>query len=129
MGHDMKRQIHLCLAASQILGASYASAATLNQLASIQIVSNVPFDHQLQAARKLGVHRVRLAAYWGSVESPRGRYTWQSTDAHIKDAIKAGMVPIIVLFGANDAYPSVDGTRGAPPSDGEAMEAAVRADE
>lgn len=103
-----------------------ASADTLNQLTSVQIVGNVPFDHQLQAARKLGVRRVRLAAYWSAVERPRGRYIWRSTDARIGAVLKAGMVPIIVLYGPNDGYPSPDGGKAAPPAQGEALEGFAR---
>ncbi len=98
-----------------------ASAATLNQLTSVQFVSNVPFDHQLRTAKVLGVHRVRLAAIWNAVERPRGRYIWRSTDARIGAVLKAGLVPIVTLYGANDGYPSADGERGAPPADGEAL--------
>ncbi len=100
---------------------SIASAATLNQLASVQFVSNVPFDHQLRTAKTLGVHRVRLAAIWNAVERPRGRYIWRGTDARIGAVLKAGFVPIITLYGTNDSYPSADGERNAPPIDGEAL--------
>lgn len=103
-----------------------AAAATLNDLASVQIVSNVPFDYQLQAARKLGFHRVRLAAYWHAVEQPRGRYVWRSTDARIGDVLKAGLVPIVTLYGANGGYPSDDGGRDAPPAEGEALDGFAR---
>jgi hypothetical protein len=109
------------LAAGIVLAGAPVSAATLNQLASVQFVSNVPFDHQLQTARKLGFHRVRLAARWNGVEQPRGRYIWRSTDARIQTVLKAGMVPIIVLFGPNDGYPSPDGEKSAPPAHGEAL--------
>lgn len=103
-----------------------ASADTLNQLTSVQIVGNVPFDYQLQTARKLGVRRVRLAAYWPAVEKPRGRFIWRSTDARIGAVLKAGMAPIIVLYGANGGYPSPDGGKAAPPSQGEALEGFAR---
>lgn len=109
------------------VGASGGAAAdTLNQLTSVQIVGNVPFDYQLQTARKLGVRRVRLAAYWGAVEKPRGRSIWRSTDARIGAVLKAGMAPVIVVYGANDGYPSPDGGKAAPPSQGEALEGFAR---
>lgn len=113
-------------AVAAVAFAGDASADTLNQLTSVQIVGNVPFDYQLQTARKLGVRRVRLAAYWPAVEKPRGRFIWRSTDARIGAVLKAGMAPIIVLYGANGGYPSPDGGKGAPPSQGEALEGFAR---
>ena len=103
-----------------------ATAATLHQLSSVQVVGNVRFEYQLQTALKLGVGRVRVAAFWSAVERPRGRYIWRSTDARIKAVLKAGLVPIIVLFGPNDGYPSPDGSKSAPPSEGEALEGFAR---
>lgn len=114
------------LAMVHAAGAQTASAETLNQLTSVQFVSNVPFSHQLQTARKLGVHRVRLAAYWHAVERPRGRYIWRSTDARIGAVLRAGIVPIILLYGTNEGYSSSEGGKGAPPSSGEALQGFAR---
>jgi hypothetical protein len=80
---------------------------TLNQLASIQIVGNVPFDNQVMAAKALGFRRVRLAARWGDIERPRGRFTWRPFDDRIAALTRAGITPIIVIFGGNGGYPGL----------------------
>ena len=88
-----------------------SSAATLRELASVQIVSNLPFDDQLKAARAIGLGRVRLAVRWDAVERPRGIFTWRPTDDRIKAARRAGLTPIVVIFGGNGGYPPL--TSGA----------------
>lgn len=80
---------------------------TLNQLASTQFVGNVPFHNQLKAATALGFRRVRLAARWGDVERPRGRFTWRPFDDKIAALTRAGISPIIVIFGGNGGYPGL----------------------
>lgn len=89
-------------------------AGTLNDLAATQIVPNVPFANQVQTAQALGFHRVRLAVRWNEIERPRGRYTWRPFDDKIAALTRAGITPIIVIFGGNGGYPGSIG-------EGEAM--------
>lgn len=110
-----KTMIALCCAG---LSLTTARAETLRDLAYVQIVSNVPFERQIEAARTLGVRKVRLAVRWNEVETARGQWDWQASDTRLRAVEAAGLVPMITLFGSNKAYPHREGvTRGAPSTD------------
>lgn len=99
-----------------------AAAETLNDLVSVQIVSSVRFEDQVATARALGVHRVRLAIRWNDVERPKGRFTWRPSDDRINALLRAGVSPILVLFGGNGGYKSAAPDGGGPPASGEALD-------
>jgi hypothetical protein len=79
-------------------------AQTLSDLASGQIVGNIPFDQQVKTADEIGLKRVRLAFRWYEVETRAGRFDWRKPDAQMALIRKTGMTPIITLFGGNDLY-------------------------
>lgn len=117
----------LVLAASVFAVPSPARTTTLNDITSVQIVGNVPLDPQIQAARMLGVSKVRIAVRWYEVELRKGKYSWRVADDRIAKLRRAGLVPMITLFGGNDVYPSREGVdgKGAPSTD-EAMDGFAR---
>jgi hypothetical protein len=76
-----------------------ARSETLRSLASGQVVSNLPFDVQLAAAKELGLRRARVGIRIYEVEKAAGTYDWSATDARIRGLMAAGLTPIVTLFG------------------------------
>lgn len=93
-----------------------AAPATLNELTYFQIVTNVPINRQIEAARRLGVRGVRLAVRWNEIEKVRGQFNWLVADGRIRAVKDAGLTPLIVIFGGNSAYPPAEGVTGSTPS-------------
>lgn len=101
--------------------AQAAPAATLNDLASGQIVGNIPFDNQLKALSAVGLRRTRLGLRWGGIERARGTFDWSLADRKVADLQRQGIVPILTLFGGNKAYRTTAADGAGPPADGEAL--------
>lgn len=76
-----------------------ARSETLRSLASAQIVSNLPFEVQLAAAKDLGLRRARIGIRIYEVEKAGGTYDWSATDSRIRGLMAAGLTPIVTLFG------------------------------
>lgn len=98
-----------------------APAATADDLLGLQIVGNIPFDSQLKAITAVGMRRARLGVRWGETEVARGRYDWTLADRKVGDLQRAGITPIITLFGGNKAYRTNAADGAGPPADGEAL--------
>jgi hypothetical protein len=110
-------------AASVLLSSGSASAETLRELTSVQVVGNAPIATQFKAANAVGVKMVRLAVRWNEIEKLKGQYFWQWSETRIQPFLRAGFTPIITLFGSSKFY-----SAGGPPdeksapSDGEALD-------
>ncbi|CAO4167598.1 Glycoside hydrolase family 5 domain-containing protein [Methylorubrum aminovorans] len=76
-----------------------ARSETLRSLASAQVVSNLPFDVQVAAAKDLGLRRARIGIRIYEVEKAGGTYDWSATDTRIRGLMAAGLTPIVTLFG------------------------------
>lgn len=119
----MPTKLTACLALFAVLLVSLpVRAETIQDLAAVQIVGNVPFKDQVMAADEVGFKVVRLAVRWNEVEKTKGRFDWEATDARFNLVKDRGMTPIITLFGGNDLYRTSEERRmKASPAAGDAL--------
>lgn len=110
------------VAAAILVTSPPTMAATLRDLTYLQVVSNVPFNQQIAAARKLGVRGVRLAVRWHEIERARGNFNWLAADGRIRAVQREGLLPLIVVFGGNANYPPREGVTGSTPSSEEGLD-------
>lgn len=80
-----------------------AAQQTLSSLLSVQFVGNVGYLQQFSTAKSLGVRNVRIAVRANDVVDRMGRYSWTLADARIQPLIRAGIRPIITIYGAPPA--------------------------
>ena len=85
--------------AGMVLATLSARSETLRNLASAQVVTNLPFDVQLAAAKDVGLRRARIGVRIYEVEKAGGTYDWSATDSRIRRLMAAGLTPIVTLFG------------------------------
>jgi len=73
--------------------------SSLKALLGVQVVGNVRFDEQLNAAKAIGFRNIRLAVRANEVVDRTGRYSWSVADARILTVLRSGYRPIITIFG------------------------------
>lgn len=66
-------------------------------------------DDVLELLNATGVNTVRASGFWNEIETAKGKYIWNSIDAHMKKAKVSGVDTLYILGLYNSLYKTLDG--------------------